>query len=238
MTTQSRPGGAEVRHARRRAQARAATVDEDGTRASAANYAAGQISPVTPQLFGLAIRTARPSPDSACVDGNARSSARAPYLLSSRGFRQLATEEEEEHALGVSLARYRGTDDRRELGRNTVTCNGDQGARRSVGPVQQSMGSAAGQAPQHKLFVCHTDAPPMVMMMNYEMKETSASRNAGVSARDLRVRSNPRVPSGIWGFGIRVALSGARHTPGTRILSRRSGGSESTTAVCGSVTFI
>ena len=29
-----------------------------------------------------------------------------------------------------------------------------------------------------------------------------------------------------------------RDTPGTRILSRRSGGSESTTAVCGSVTLI
>ena len=33
------------------------------------------------------------------------------------------------------------------------------------------------------------------------------------SARDLRVRRNPRVPSGIWGFGIRVALSGARPPP-------------------------
>ena len=42
------------------------------------------------------------------------------------------------------------------------------------------------------------------------MKGTSASRNAGVSARELRVRCNPRVPSGIWGFGIRVALSGGR----------------------------
>ena len=45
---------------------------------------------------------------------------------------------------------------------------------------------------------------------NIDMKGTSASQNAGVSARELRVRCNPRNPSGIWEFGIRVALSGAR----------------------------